>query len=156
MYSKWCAQTEEGAGLGWRHSVRWAHLIHQVSAGGSIVHWKQHNIYSQSRGWICVELRERTSGNRKHVSPKDNSTVKNKRTWWYFFKNQYQNCSTLCFFHSFDLLAVLSLRMMDGGFLTHFCITGLWSDPHANTHRVCLCTPWIHSQFTIISFPPLL
>lgn len=60
------------------------------------------------------------------------------------------------FSHSFDLLAVLSLRMMDGGFLTHFCITGLWSDPHANAHRVCLCTPWIHSQFTIISFPPLL
>lgn len=29
---------------------------------------------------------------------KDNSTVKNKRTWLHFFKNQYQNCSTLCFF----------------------------------------------------------
>lgn len=31
----------------------------------------------------------------------------------------------MLFFHSFDLLAVLSLRMMGGGFITHFCITGL-------------------------------
>lgn len=28
----------------------------------------------------------------------DNSTVKNKRTWLHFFKNQYKNCSILCFF----------------------------------------------------------
>lgn len=92
-----------GAGLGWRHSVRWAHLIHQVSAGGSIVHWKQHNIHSQKP---CVDLC--WAQIRKNLSEPQiclpNSASKTILQWKIngrsdiSFKNQYQNCSTWCFF----------------------------------------------------------